>query len=67
MWDDIFYPPREVQGFATKDELQWKINQRKSRQALNLMQPKPEIAGFKRLFLETIRIHPQMYPQEPLV
>jgi type I restriction enzyme R subunit len=45
MWDDTFYPPREVQGFATRDELQWKINQRKSRQALNLMQPNPDIAG----------------------
>ncbi|HAU2169457.1 TPA: DEAD/DEAH box helicase [Legionella pneumophila] len=45
MWDDTFYPPREVQGFATKDELQWKINQRKSRQALNVMQPNPLIAG----------------------
>ncbi|RUR24674.1 DEAD/DEAH box helicase family protein [Legionella qingyii] len=45
MWDDTFYPPREVQGFATKDELQWKINQRKSRQSLNLLQPKTEIAG----------------------
>ncbi len=45
MWDDTFYPPREVQGFATRDELQWKINQRKSRQPLNLMQPNPDIAG----------------------
>lgn len=45
VWDDTFYPPREVQGFATKDELQWKINQRKSRQTLNLMQPNPGIAG----------------------
>ncbi|MBA2653099.1 MAG: DEAD/DEAH box helicase family protein [Tatlockia sp.] len=45
MWDDTFYPPREVQGFATRDELQWKINQRKSRQSLNLMQPNPDIAG----------------------
>ncbi|HAT8958754.1 TPA: DUF4145 domain-containing protein [Legionella pneumophila subsp. pneumophila] len=45
MWDDTFYPPREVQGFATKDEIQWKINQRKSRQALNVMQPNPLIAG----------------------
>ncbi|MFA6301680.1 MAG: DEAD/DEAH box helicase family protein [Legionella sp.] len=45
MWDDTFYPPREVQGFATRDELQWKINQRKSRQVLNLMQSNPDIAG----------------------
>lgn len=45
LWDDQFYPPREVQGFATRDELQWKINQRSSRQDLALMQPKKEITG----------------------
>ncbi|MCU7849152.1 MAG: DEAD/DEAH box helicase family protein [Candidatus Thiodiazotropha sp. (ex Lucinoma kastoroae)] len=45
MWDDQFYPPREVQGFATRDELQWKINQRSSREDLSLMQPKKEITG----------------------
>lgn len=45
LWDDTFYPPREVQGFATRDELQWRINQRTSRQDLALMQPKPEITG----------------------
>jgi type I restriction enzyme, R subunit len=37
--------PREVQGFAARDELQWKINQRNSRQDLSLMQPKKEITG----------------------
>lgn len=45
MWDDQFYPPREVQGFATRDELQWKINQRTSRKDLSLMQSKQEITG----------------------
>ena len=45
LWDDQFYPPREVQGFATRDELQWRINQRDSRQDLALMQPKKEITG----------------------
>ena len=49
MWDDQFYPPREVQGFSTRDELQWKINQRSNdkggRKNLSLMQPKQEIAG----------------------
>jgi type I restriction enzyme, R subunit len=45
LWDDQFYPPREVQGFAARDELQWKINQRNSRQDLSLMQPKKEITG----------------------
>ena len=45
LWDDQFYPPREVQGFATRDELQWRINQRLNRQDLALMQPKQEITG----------------------
>jgi len=45
LWDDQFYPPREVQGFSTLDELQWKINQRSSRKDLSAIQPKPEIAG----------------------
>jgi len=45
LWDDQFYPPREVQGFATKDELQWRINQRDSRQDLSALQPKKEITG----------------------
>ncbi len=45
LWDDQVYPPREVQGFSTQDELQWKINQRSSHKDLNLIQPKPEIAG----------------------
>lgn len=43
LWDDQFYPPREVQGFATNNELQWKINQRNSRQDLSVLQPKKEI------------------------
>ncbi|MBV1877959.1 MAG: DEAD/DEAH box helicase family protein [Pseudomonadales bacterium] len=49
VWDDQFYPPREVQGFSTRDELQWKINQRSNdkegRENLSLMQPKQEITG----------------------
>ena len=44
-WDDRLYPPREVQGFSIKDELQWKINQRESRKSLATMQPKKEITG----------------------
>lgn len=45
LWDDSFYPPREVQGFATRDELQWRIHQRATRQALNPLQPKTGIAS----------------------
>ena len=45
MWDDTFYPPREVQGFAKRDELQWRINQRSSHQDLSKLQSKKEITG----------------------
>ncbi|WP_096294209.1 DEAD/DEAH box helicase family protein [Nitrosomonas ureae] len=45
LWDDSFYPPREVQGFATRDELQWCIHQRSARQVLHSMQPKVGIAS----------------------
>lgn len=33
-WDDTFYPPRQVQGFYTKDELQLLINRRTTRKKL---------------------------------
>ena len=33
-WDDSFYPPRLVQGFYTKDELQLLINRRTTRKKL---------------------------------
>jgi len=45
LWDDQFYPPREVQGFSTKDELQWKVNQRTGRKNLSTFQPKQDITG----------------------
>ena len=31
LWDDAFYPPRDVQGFAGKDELQLFVNRRNTR------------------------------------
>ncbi len=34
LWDDTRYPPREVQGFYTKDELVREINRRTSRHPL---------------------------------
>jgi type I restriction enzyme R subunit len=34
MWDDLRYPPREVQGFYTKDELQLLVQRRKTRKPL---------------------------------
>ena len=34
LWDDLFYPPRQVQGFYTRDELRLTIQRRASRRAL---------------------------------
>lgn len=31
LWDDVNYPPRAVQGFYTRDELQLMVNRRQSR------------------------------------
>ena len=45
LWDDSFYPPREVQGFATREELQWRIHQRAARQSLSGLLPKQEITN----------------------
>jgi type I restriction enzyme R subunit len=42
-WDDQLYAPREVAGFATLDECQWRINQRSERKDLTMLQPNPEI------------------------
>ena len=36
MWDDARYPPRPVQGFLTKDELELAIARRTTRKALEL-------------------------------
>ncbi|ADE16972.1 type III restriction protein res subunit (plasmid) [Nitrosococcus halophilus Nc 4] len=45
LWDDTFYPPREVQGFATKDELQLMVHRRTSRKDLTQIPLNREIAG----------------------
>ena len=45
MWDDLFYTPREVQGFYTKDELQLLIDRRTSRIDLRKYKVNTEIAG----------------------
>ncbi len=34
MWDDVFYPPRSVQGFYKKDELMLLVQRRSSRKRL---------------------------------
>ncbi len=45
LWDDQFYPPRQVQGFYTKDELQLILNRRSTRKKLNSVSINKEIAG----------------------
>jgi type I restriction enzyme, R subunit len=34
LWDDQFYPPREVQGFQTQDELQLLVHRRTTRKGI---------------------------------
>ncbi|MFE7790818.1 DEAD/DEAH box helicase family protein [Streptomyces sp. NPDC057460] len=45
LWDDLRYPPREVQGFYTKDELRLLVQRRVSRQALAGVRINEQIAG----------------------
>jgi|TARA_A100001391_G_scaffold99195_1_gene65813 type I restriction enzyme R subunit len=45
LWDDTFYPEREVQGFYTKDELQLLIERRQTRKDLRLFKPNEAIVG----------------------
>lgn len=43
MWDDLRYPPREVSGFYTRDELELLIQRRETRQPLADHAINPEI------------------------
>ena len=46
IWEDTFYSaPRIVHGFYTKEELQWRIQQRNTRKDLRTATVNPEIAG----------------------
>lgn len=45
IWDDKNYPPRPVQGFYKKDELQLLINRRNSKQSLKHISINKEISG----------------------
>ncbi|MGW6870974.1 DEAD/DEAH box helicase family protein [Streptomyces xanthophaeus] len=46
LWDDgLGYPPRQVQGFFTKDELHWHIRQRAGRLSLTSTPVNEKIAG----------------------
>ena len=45
LWDDLFCPEREVQGFYSKDELQLLIDRRSSRTDLHNFKVNTDIAG----------------------
>lgn len=45
LWDDLFYPEREVSGFYTKYELQLAIDRRKDRLDLKTFRVNSNIAG----------------------
>ncbi|GAL68320.1 DEAD/DEAH box helicase family protein [Jejuia pallidilutea] len=45
LWEDTFYPEREVHGFYTKDELNFLIEQRKSREDIRRFKVNTDIAG----------------------
>lgn len=45
LWDDANYPPRPVQGFYTKDELDLTIQRREIRQALQEKDINADVAG----------------------
>ncbi|NEO75939.1 DEAD/DEAH box helicase family protein [Moorena sp. SIO4G3] len=45
IWDDYTYPPRPIQGFLKKDELERIIFRRTHRKSLNVVIPSKDIAG----------------------
>jgi type I restriction enzyme R subunit len=45
LWDDAAYPPRRVQGFYKKDELEYLIQQRQTRKPLGQAEIDTAIAG----------------------
>lgn len=45
LWDDTNYPPRQVHGLYTREELQTLINRRKSKKVLTEIIPDKRIAG----------------------
>lgn len=45
IWDDLFYPPRTIQGFYTKDELQLLVDRRNTRKDIRKQPVNLDIAG----------------------
>lgn len=65
IWDDTSYPPREIQGFYKKDELELLMQRRTIRRALAKLEPDEKIAGRYyqqraiRRIAETFEVHQQ--------
>jgi len=56
LWDDCSYPPRTVQGFLNRDEMQRHIDRRGTAKPLAQIDINKDIAGYKRPYqVEAIR------------
>ncbi|WP_372750824.1 DEAD/DEAH box helicase family protein [Labilibaculum sp.] len=65
LWDDTFYNSRQVYGFLTKEELQWRIQQRDNREDLRNYSVNPLIsdryyqqAAWKRVAEDFVKTSP---------
>lgn len=63
IWDDALYPPREIQGFLAKSELELAILRRSTRKSLSLETIDTEIAG-RAYQQRTIRRVSESFEQE---
>ncbi|MEW8333864.1 MAG: DEAD/DEAH box helicase family protein [Candidatus Thiodiazotropha sp.] len=63
-WDDCSYPPRPVQGFLSRDEMQRLIDRRGLSKKLDKVDINTEIAGYKRPYqIEAIRSVCEQYQE----
>ncbi|WP_083260439.1 DEAD/DEAH box helicase family protein (plasmid) [Cyanobacterium sp. IPPAS B-1200] len=63
LWDDHNYPPRPVEGFLKKDELQRMIYRRSHGKPLEIVLPNQEIAG-RSYQIEAIKRVTEIFDQE---
>ncbi len=63
IWDDLNYPPREIQGFLKKDELERLIFRRTHRKQLHLIQVNPSIVE-RSYQIEAIRCITETFDQK---
>ncbi|MBD3671719.1 MAG: DEAD/DEAH box helicase family protein [Gammaproteobacteria bacterium] len=63
-WDDVNYPPRQVQGFLNRDEMQRLIDRRGMVKPLDDVDINTDIAGLKRPYqIEAIRSVCEQYDE----